>query len=213
MTAVDLESFKPVASLRTDSLSLLNFHSVWMDKEGRGVIVTSDWGADGKNFLIQLGIPSLTVQARCEYSNVAGPNNTSHPIASQSGQCATFSSGSTFEAYLAEEPGITPPSSTHGYICRSPDLEYCPQPETFTSDGQIGMGIETEGHDNLLGSWVQTRAVAIFFSTSTKREFARMDLTHSSAYTKLAASGGKGYLLSLKDGSELTVYRLNDANQ
>jgi hypothetical protein len=72
------------------------------------------------------------------------------------------------------------------------------------------MGIRTEGHDNLLGSWVQTRATAILFSAKTHSEIGEIDMTHNSAYLKLATVSGKDYLLSLKSGSELTVYGLDD---
>jgi hypothetical protein len=207
ITVVDLETFKPIATLDTDALHSVPFDSVWMDKEGRGVIAASDSGPDGKRFLLQLAIPALTVEARCDYTDVAGADKTLHPVAKDERQCASFSSGSGLADYLAESTRYNSHASAAGYSCDDAGLEYCPQPDTISSDDRVAMGIEKEGHDTILG-WKETRAIAVFFSVSTQKEFARLDVTQNPAHLELAVVGGEEYLLSLKNGAELTVYRL-----
>jgi hypothetical protein len=179
-----------------------------MDPLGRIVITTRDFGPDNKHSVVQLAIPSLEVQAKCNYVAATEADRPALPIPSDEEACSKLTAGAPLDDYLKQEPLITPSPVAADYVCGDPALEYCPEPDTFTSDHRIGMGIETEGHDTLLGGWTETRAVAVFFSTSSKREFARLDVTHRAGYIRLVAANRQDYLLTLRDGSVLTVYSL-----
>jgi hypothetical protein len=207
LTLVDLASFKFIENLKTSTLDLLQFHSVWMDRLGNPVVAASDRSI-GKYFVLQLAMPSLKPGLRCDYSVVTDENPAEHPVPASAEACAAVTQNDSLEDYLREEPGASPSLAERGFTCSEPRLEYCPQPETFSTDRQVAMGVETEGHDNLLGSWVQSRAIAIFYSTGSKKEIARLDITQEPPYMKLASSNGNEYLLFLKDGSDLAVYRL-----
>jgi hypothetical protein len=210
LTVVDLATFQAVRSLRTDKFDLFEFHSVFMDAEGRIVIETNALNDKGSNAFLQLELPSLQAGQRCSFALVSDANHLEHPVATTPSTCTQMLHNITLEKYLLEQESL-PPHHVDGYICANAHGEFCPQPDLFSPDLQFGLGIESEGRDSFLGSWVQTRATAFFFSVRTHREVGEMDITHQPPYLKFATFRGKTFLLFLRKGSVLTVYQLIDS--
>ena len=73
------------------------------------------------------------------------------------------------------------------------------------------MGVETEGHDSFLGGWVQTKAIAFFFSTQSHSEIGKLDITHKSPALVLASIKGKDFAMQLEKGAVLHVYELSNS--
>jgi hypothetical protein len=208
ITVVDLATFKIANSIRVSTAEPFEFQSIELDSEGRILVTDTTFGTKRHGEFVRLEIPSLTPSEKCDYDMVDNQKGGSLLVPTTPTTCGPNLNSERLEDYFKKASSVPPRSP--GFTCKDASAEYCPEPESLTPDGRFGMGIRTEGHDNILGSWVQTRATAILFSTKTHSEIGEIDMTHDPAYLKLAAVGGKDYLLSLKSGSVLTVYQLDE---
>ncbi len=208
ITVVDLATFKTVKRIDTKSLDLLEFQSLTMDREGRILVSSSVFGDSPHGEFVQLAVPSLEVGQKCTYAMVKSGSSKEHAIPKTVDACRQDLGAVPLEEYLNQAASVPTAS---GFICKDTKAEYCPQPDRFTTDNRFGLGVRTEGHDGLLGGWVQTRSSAVLFSVKTHTEVGELDLTHSSPYIRLAAVAGKDFLVSVEAGSKLTVYQLIDS--
>jgi hypothetical protein len=184
------------------------FQSIEMDGQGRILVIDTTFGENRHGEFVQLDLPSLTAGQKCDYDMLDNRKGENRLLPTTPSACEQDLNSEPLDQYFKKTSPIPPRSP--GFSCRDTSAEYCPEPETFAPDGRFGMGMRTEGHDNLLGSWVQTRATAILFSARTHSEVGELDMTHNPAYLKLATVNGKDYVLSVKSGSELTVFQLED---
>lgn len=207
ITVIDLARFKPVKRAETKELDLLEFQSVEMDKEGRILVNSSVFGNTPQREFVQLAVPSLDVGQRCIYAMVKSGPTAEQAVAKTVDACRQDLGMASLEEYLKRAAAI--PAAT-GFVCKDAKAEYCPQPDRFTPDDRFGLGVRSEGHDGLLGGWVQTRITAIVFSAKTHVEVGQLDLTRTSPYLKLASVNGKDFLVSVEAGSKVIVYELND---
>lgn len=207
ITVIDLSTFKVINSVQTKAFNLLEFSSVALDRKGRILIESSSFKSTAdkpRGEFLQLDVPSLHASPKCVYDN----EKPDQLVSITTRECSEDLGTSSLEDYLKTSSSYIPIPSQ--FVCSDTTAEYCPQPDRFTPDNLFGLGMLTEGHDNFLGSWVQTRATAILFSTKTHLQIGELDLTHQSHYLELASMNGKDYLLVLRAGSELTVYQLID---
>ena len=161
VTVVDLATLKPVKRAETKGLDLLEFQSIEMDKDGRIVVSSSVFGDTPQGEFIQLAVPSLDVGQKCIYAMVKSGPSAEQAIAKTVDACRQVLGTVSLEEYL-KRVAVIPAAA--GFICKDANAEYCPQPDRFTSDDRFGLGVRSEGHDELLGGWVQTRTTAIVFS-------------------------------------------------
>lgn len=208
ITVIDLSTFKIVNSTQASAADPYEFQSVELDGDSRMLVISDTFGAKAHGEFVQLDIPSLRASNKCEYGFSDG--QYAHPAPVTADSCKENLRSMSLEEYLkAASPN---PSRSPGFTCKDTNIEYCPEPESFTPDKRFGLGMLTEGHDGFFGGWVETRATAIIFSTSWHAQIGEIDLTHQPARLELAAVNGQDYLLALRAGSQLTVYQLNDAN-
>lgn len=81
----------------------------------------------------------------------------------------------------------------------------------FTADGSFGVGLESEGHGNIFGSWVTTSNALIVFSNKKGTDIADIAEPKDDSFaTLLAFEQGRNFLLVLQRGTHLTVYELRD---
>jgi hypothetical protein len=206
ITVVDLATFKSINSSRLKAADSNEYQSIEIDGKGRLLLVNSSFGENRHGEFASLEVPSLRVGPSCKYDYATNKQHGEQlsPITVES--CKQYSGSETLEDFLKKLGSYVPTSS--GFLCKDKKAEYCPQPDRFTPDHQFGLGIRSEGRDNIFGSWVQTRATAILFSTATHTEVVELDLTHIPPFVKLASVDGRSYLLLLQEGSELSVYQL-----
>lgn len=209
ITVVNLATFKAVKRIDTKGLDLLEFQSLTMDREGRILVSSSIFGDFPHGEFVQLAVPSLEAGQKCTYAMAKSGSSTEHAIPKTVDACRQNLGAVSLEEYLNQAASV--PTVSSGFICKDTKAEYCPQPDRFTTDNLFGLGVRTEGHDGLLGGWVQTRSSAILFSVKTHTEVGELDLTHSSPYIRLAAVDGKDFLVSVEAGAKLTVYQLIDS--
>jgi hypothetical protein len=210
ITIIDLTTFKIINSVRTKAVDPYEFQSVNMDGEGRIVITSSSFHTRNRNEFIQLEVPSLHSGSKCVYDTFQDKQYKEHVSAVTVEDCNRDLNSKSLEDYVFIS--VSNLSTSTKYVCKDIGAEYCPQPELFTPDQRFGIGIESEGHDNIFGSWVQTRAMAIFFSNNTHNEIGELDMTHQPAYLKLASVDGMDYSIIIRSGSELDVYELLDSD-
>lgn len=207
ITVADLHSFKIANEGRTKEFNLYGAQGVTMDNNGRLVIDSLAPWPEHRGAFIPLKIPSLEAEARCEYrSLLVKPGEPEHLAAVTSDSCSKDLKSTSVEEYLRP----TRPEFQHKFTCQDTHAEYCPEPTSFTPDRRFGFGVRTEGHDNFLGSWVETSATAVAFSMHTHTEIGEIDLMHGNPNLLLTSVGAHDYLLVLRHGSELTVYALMD---
>ncbi len=212
ITVIDLSAFKIVNSRRTKNLDLLEFQDVEMDREGRIFVDSISSWKKAEGAFIPLDIPSLRAGARCAYKLLpVKPGEPERPVPVTAENCAEDIGSVSIGDYLKARPFHRAGSPL--FTCKSTAAEYCPHPDRFTPDKRFGLGVRTEGHDGLLGSWVQTHATGIVFSTSRRAEIGELDLTHNAPVLALASVNGCDYLFVLRSGAELTVYQLIDSDQ
>jgi len=209
ISSIDLENFRVAGRATTAALSLFEFQGVFMRTDGQLVVESSSPQLKEGAF-IPIDMPGLGVGPKCLYRNVSGPNNELHPIPIGGDTCLQSTHNIALEEYLTE-PNFPLPFRDK-FICTSKDLEYCPQPDRFSPDANIGLGIMTEGHDSFLGTWVQTKAIAVFFSTKTHSQIDARDVSRLDAYMTLASADEKDYLLTFEDDSVLTVYEIDETS-
>jgi hypothetical protein len=182
-----------------------------MDAEGR-IRVSSDSGAtkeQERGEFVQLDIPSLHSGPKCIYGISYDHSARGIPEAITVNECAQDLHSTSLDEYnksfIKQFPAIS-----SGYVCKATKAEHCPQTLDFTPDKQFGIGMDEEGHDDIIGGWVMTRLTAVLFSARTHTEIGEIDMSHNPPYIKLTTVKGKDYLLWLKNGAELTVYQLLD---
>ena len=212
VTVVDLATFKIANRIHTKDLNLFDeFQEVRLDANGRILVIGSPLGHSEKRAFIQLAVPSLIPGAKCEYSSVPYKTGATHAVPATDESCRNALGPVSLENYLAtDQPIITrePP-----FKCADATAEYCPQPYEFTRDQRFGLGLRTEGHDVLLGGWVETRAVAVIFSTKTRSEIGELDLDKDRDTAPLLESIDKRvYLLVLVNSTEIRVYEVSSSS-
>jgi hypothetical protein len=211
ITVIDLASFNVARSTQMKTVDPFEFQSVEIDAAGRIVVSRSSFVNKSRKELVNLDVPSLRPSEKCAFSLTYDDKNRAQYTPITMDECNRVLHSMSLEDYLK----VSPPnaSKSSGFTCNDSKAEYCPQPDSFTPDMRFGLGMRTEGHDNLLGSWVQTRATAILFSTERHAEIGEIDMTRNPAYLRLTAVDGQDYLLSIRAGSELTVYQLFDTDR
>lgn len=206
ISSIDLEEFRVVGRDTTAALSLFEFQDVFMRSDGQ-LVVRSSSPQLKEGAFVPIDMPGLGVGPKCMYRNEIGPDHQLHPIPTTGEPCLQSTRNLSLENYLTDAGAQSRVGDK--FACTSRDLDYCPEPDRFSSDGRVAMGIMTEGHDSFLGPWVQTKAIAVFYSTKTHSQIDARDVSHSDAYMELASANGKEYLLTLEDGSVLTVYEID----
>ncbi len=206
INVIDLRSFKIVNTAKPKTAGPFEFQSVEMDEAGHIVIERSSFGDKASGEFTQLDVPSLIPSARCSYDWINNKQQGQPQVPVAHEDCTQALHSVMLGDYLKSLQPYAPVSS--GFTCVDTKAEYCPQPDTFTKDKRVGLGIRTEGHDELLGGWVETRSTAVLFSTATHKEVGQLDLTHQRSLLKLASVNGQDYLLLLKSDSELSVYQI-----
>src|SRR5215469_15188671 len=141
ISSIDLENFRVAGRATTAALSLFEFQGVFMRTDGQLVVESSSPQLKEGAF-IPIDMPGLGVGPKCLYRNVSGPNNELHPIPIGGDTCLQSTHNIALEEYLTE-PNFPLPFRDK-FICTSKDLEYCPQPDRFSPDANIGLGIMTE---------------------------------------------------------------------
>jgi hypothetical protein len=209
---VDLATFKIANRIHTKDLDLFDeFQEVRLDANGRILVIGSPLGHSGSKAFVQLAIPSLIAGAKCEYNSVPDKTRTTQGIAATGEGCQKALGAVSLENYLStDQPIITrdPP-----FKCADSSSEYCPQPYNFTSDQRFGLGLRTEGHDALFGGWVETRAIAVIFSTKTRSEIGELDLGQNRDSGPLLENvDGRIYLLVLRHSTALSVYEVSGSS-
>lgn len=212
ITVVDLATFKPVKRAETKDLDLLEFQSVKMDEEGRILVSSSVFGDTPHGEFVQLAVPSLDVGQKCIYAMVKSGSTAEQAVAKAVDACRQDLGTVPLQEYLKQAAAIPIPAAV-GFICKDAKAEYCPQPDRFTPDDRFGLGVRSEGHDGLLGGWVQTRTTAIIFSAKTHVEVGELDLTRTSPNLELASLNEKDLLIAVEAGSTVTVYELSDPDR
>lgn len=213
VVVVDLATLKIVNRIHTKDLHLFDeFQEVRLDADGRILVVSSPLGHSQRGAFIQLAIPSLVPGGECEYNSIPGKTAAMEAVAATYESCQQALGPVSLEHYLAPDmPTVTrdPP-----FKCIDDAAEYCPQPNEFTRDRQFGLGLRTEGRDALFGGWVETRAVAIIFSTKTRSEIGELELDKNrDAGPVLENIDEKIYMLVLRNSTELNVYGVTDSNR
>ena len=212
VAVVDLATLKIANRIHTKDLHLFDeFQEVRLDANGRILVIGSPLGHSQRGAFVQLAIPSLIPGAKCEYNSVPDKTATTHAVAATDESCQKALGPVSLENYLAtDQPIITrdPP-----FKCTNAAAEYCPQPYEFTRDQRFGLGLRTEGHDALFGGWVETRAVAVIFSTKTRSEIGELDLDKNRDTGPLLESVHERiYLLVLRNSTELGVYEVSGSS-
>ena len=211
LTVIDLDTFQPVKSFKTTSLDLLEFQGVTMDHRGR-IVMNSSAKNKGDHLFQVLDLPNLIPGPRCRYATWQDERFQSHSKVADEEGCRAALGDEPLEQFLAE---LVPENGKGaiGYQCTTPQYEYCPQPDRFAPDGRFAAGALVEGHDTLLGSWTETRAMLILFSVHEKRQIGLLDMTKAGGTAMLATASQKDYILWLVNGNELRVYELNDPSE
>ena len=211
VAVVDLATLKIANRIHTKDLRLFDeFQAVTLDANGRILVTGSPLGHSRRGSFVQLAIPSLTPGIKCEYSSVTDKAGTTHAGAADEA-CQKALGPASLEKYLATDQPVTrhdPP-----FKCTDADAEYCPQPYEFTRDQRFGLGVRTEGHDALFGGWVETRAVAVIFSTKTGSEIGEIDVDKNRSTGPLLENVDERiYLLVLRNSTELSVYQVSGSS-
>ena len=95
--------------------------------------------------------------------------------------------------------------------CHNNNAEFCSWPGTFTSDGRYGVARMSEGHDNLLGNWVETKVSYIVFSVASHADIGEIEVSlRDSERSATIVLEGREYLLLLLNGTRLAVDELRD---
>lgn len=221
ISTVDLSTLKVVATTQTQQMSLFEFHGVDLDAEGsicvgslapngrveHGRFVPS--GEPQHAAFIRLSVPSLEPGPRCAYDWIEDSPGKRHPQAIPDSKCNEALTSTTLGDYLRdEEPHFKPRAKA----CENNSSEFCKVPEEeFTVDGKFGVGLRSEGHDNIFGSWVFTSETLIVFSTSRAVDIGEIEEpTNDSFKEQLVSLEGRDFLLTIQSGTHLTVYELRD---
>jgi hypothetical protein len=208
IAVVDLSNFTVVATMRTKNMDLFEFHGVSLDDEDYLRVDSLSSGESRHSAFIRLRVPDLVAEPRCEYEWVTGPPAKQHPQAVTTEACTQALKSRPLSDYLQpRQPssGVKPPP------CQDNASEFCRIPGEFTADGSFGVGLKSEGHDNIFGSWVTTSNALIVFSSKKGTDIAELAEPKNDSFgTLLAFEQGRNFLLVVQRGTHLTVYELRD---
>jgi hypothetical protein len=212
VTLVDLSTLKIANRIHTKDLNLFDeFQEVRLDANGRILVVASTLGHSQKGAFTQLAIPSLVPGAKCEYSSFPDKTGTMHAVDGTDESCHKSAGDVSLESYLATDQPVVPRDPP--FKCTDTGAEYCPEPYEFTRDHRFGLGLRTQGRDALFGGWVETRAVAVVFSTETRSEIGELDLdTRGDSGPLLENVDKRIYLLVLRNSTQLRVYGVSGSS-
>jgi hypothetical protein len=221
ISVVDLSTFKIVSMTQTENMNLFEFHGVDFDEEGyvRVSSLTSSGKVEHGKFIssgipqraafIRLSVPSLEMGPRCTYDWIYDSPGIRHPQPITESRCDEAVGSKPLADYLREgEPNASPRPE----VCENNDSKFCHVlPREFTADGKFGIGSDSEGHDNIFGSYVITSEALLVFSTSRRVEIGRIKApTDDSFHEKTISLEGRDYLLVIQGGTHLMVYELRD---
>lgn len=222
ITIVDLATFVPVRTAHTRDLGLFDFRDVKLDGEGYLLVDSlSENRSDGA--FRRLALPSLEVGPVCSYSWIArkgaGKSGGSitlpanqYPEPEAGAACNMALKPTPFSEYASKWIQSTLSLQTPG--CEENNrAEFCRWigRASFTSDGKFGVAYANDGHDNLLGNWVETNSRFLIFSAKQKADIGQVRVsTRDSVRTATATVGSRDFLLVVSNGTHLTVYELRD---
>lgn len=207
IAVVDLSSSKVVATTDTADLDLFGARGVTLDEDGFLRIDSLSYGKVRQGAFIRLSIPSLTRGVRCAYDLIADSTTQEHPQATTPIECNEIIGSRSLADYLNEgqRRAVKPK------VCENNQSEFCRWPGELTRDGQFGVALRREGHDNFWGSWVVTSNSYIIFSTSRRADIGKIKEPNNDSFQDaLTSVDGRDYLLVLQSGTHLTVYELQD---
>jgi hypothetical protein len=208
IAVVDLSNFTVVATTRTKNMDLFEFHGVTLDDEDYLRVDSLSSGESRHSAFIRLKVPDLVAGPRCEYEWVIDSPAKRHPRAVTTEACAQAMKSGPLSDYLQpRQPssGAKPPQ------CQNNASKLCRIPGEFTAGGSFGVGLESEGHDNIFGSWVTTSNTLIVFSSRKGTDIAEIAEPKDDSFaTLLAFEQGRNFLLVVQGGTHLTVYELRD---
>jgi hypothetical protein len=202
ISVVDLKTFKVVSSTRTRELGLLEFHEVRFDREGHLLVDSSSSGKPRTGAFVQLDIPSLRREPRCDYTWNAESPHKQQSVAAPEGDCPD-----SLEEYLQ----IREPQPAQDSPCDGNKAEFCRLPHEWTADGKFGIGYYSLGHDELFGGWVTTESKYIIFSTAKHLDIGEIKIPTNEFGKKLQTSvEGQNYILLIQGGTHFSIYELQD---
>jgi hypothetical protein len=215
---VDLSTLSIVGRTHTQGLDLFEFHGdVRLDNYG--FVLVESLSGDKRGAFIRLAVPSLTPGPVCVYNWVAGSPKRSTPgITVPTGQhpepqtveaCTAALGSIPFSVYSEFiQPTLTFPPAGCDNGNRA---EFCRWPSSFTADGKFGFAYAHDGHDNLLGNFIETNARYVVFSASKRSDIGELKVsTRDSVEVATAVLDGRDFLLTISNGTHLTVYELRD---
>lgn len=213
VTVIDKESMMVHTNKTIPDDTSPDFQSIELSNTDELIYSKSHWSAFSNSLgshnrhekYTLLSMPELVETDSCDVEwkpTQPGAGDDPFPLMDES--CTRLLHGRTFREMMTAKSD----KRIDGYKCKDKNREYCPQPEIFTSDGKIGLGFLTSGHDSLLGSWVEDSATAVLFSCETKSEIAAYDIKHDNLDVQLATAKGKDYLIGYKKRSVFVIYEI-----
>lgn len=208
ITVIDLASFKVISTARPRDLGLLEFHEVHLDSAGQILVNSLSQGKPKRGALTRLSLPALAPGPICNYSWVSTSPTQEHREADATEGCRVELGSKSISDYFQSiiPRGPWPPAGCD----KGNQAQYCRLPTAaVTDDGKFGIALYTTGHDNILGSWVETQQAYVAFSTEKRADIGRIDVSPRDS-NRLAtfALNGNDYLLLLANGTRLAVYKL-----
>jgi hypothetical protein len=209
ISVVDLATYKVVASVRTDTLNLYEFHGVTLDDDGYVRVSSLSSGKSKHDAFIRLSVPALQVGPRCTYDWSTDATGTIHMEPTADDRCLESLKPKTLEAYFDEKQSSR---FQKPIACEDNSSNFCHAPDgEFTADGKFGVAESTEGHDNIFGNWVTTGSKYIIFSTARRADVDEIKTPTDDPVEKVLTSlDGRDYLVLIRDGTLFSIYELRD---
>jgi hypothetical protein len=222
ITIVDLSRFVPFRTAHTRDLGLFEFRDVKLDGEGYLLVDTLSENRSRGAFC-RLALPSLLVGPMCRYNWITKRGAGSpagvitvpagqYPEPEAGGACSAALGSTPFSEYASKWIQSTLSLRTPG--CEDNNrAEFCRwiSRASFTSDGKFGVAYASEGHDNLLGNWVETNSRFLIFSVAQKADVGQVRVSTGDSFrTATAVVDSRDFLLLVSNGTHLTVYELRD---
>lgn len=218
---VDLSTFTVVGKTHTEGLDLFEVHSsVQLDHDG--FLLLDSLSGDKRGAFIRLAVPSLKPSPVCVYKWVPGEPKPKvpgeftvpagqHPELQTPEACRAALGSTPFSDYSLliqstfkfPSPGCDSDNRNHA--------EFCRWPGSFTSDGKFGIAYAHDGHDSLLGNYVETNARYVLFSSAKRSDMGEVKVsTRDSVQVATAALDGRDFLITISNGTHLIIYELRD---
>jgi hypothetical protein len=208
MTIVDLAAFRIVGTSRTRDLDLFEFHELLrLDSDGHLLAESLSSGKPKQGSVVRFAIPSLEPSPPCVFDWVLESPRHERRVPHSEEQCRE-ALRSSFSAFFATtpQPVAWPPKG-----CANNKAKFCRLPGILTADGKFGIAIATEGHDNLLGNWVETKSSYVIFSAAKSADIGEINVpTRDSVRTATFALNDRDFLLIALNGTRLRFYELRD---